>query len=69
MIFGNKSYREIIGELVGEASMCWDAPPEGIFDATRAEAIANKILDLMHVYAVSEFQKAIKIANQEREGK
>ena len=36
-----KSLRDVLGEAVGEASMCWSETPQGIFDSTKA----NKIVD------------------------
>lgn len=32
-----------IGEAIGEGSMCWDPIPTGVFDATRASAIVERV--------------------------
>lgn len=34
---------EKIGIVVGEASMCWSEVPKGVFDSTKAAAIAKRI--------------------------
>ena len=38
--------KEIIGQSIGEASMCWDEIPKGVFDSTRANKILNTLLKL-----------------------
>jgi DNA adenine methylase len=38
--------QEIIGQAIGEASMCWDEIPKGVFDSTRAKKILNNLLKL-----------------------
>lgn len=38
-----KTFREIVGESIGEASMCWSKTPEGVFDSTRASKLVDKI--------------------------
>jgi DNA adenine methylase len=38
--------KEIIGQSIGEASMCWDEIPKGVFDSTRASKILNNLLKL-----------------------
>ena len=37
---------EIIGQAIGEASMCWDETPKGVFDSSRAIKILNSLLKL-----------------------
>jgi hypothetical protein len=37
------TFREIVGEAIGEASMCWAPPPTGEFDSTRASALIDRI--------------------------
>lgn len=39
-----KTFKELVGECIGEASMCWSETPKGVFDSTRAEALMNKII-------------------------
>lgn len=39
-----KELRELIGEAIGEASMCWSETPKGVFDSTRAKKIADNLL-------------------------
>lgn len=41
----NKSFKEIVGEAIGEASMCWSEAPCGVFDSTRASALADKVVN------------------------
>ena len=38
--------QEIIGQSIGEASMCWDETPKGVFDSSRANKILNTLLKL-----------------------
>jgi len=38
------SFRQIVGESIGEASMCWSETPSGIFDSSRATRILGDIL-------------------------
>lgn len=37
-------FREIVGQAIGEASMCWSETPTGVFDSTRASLLVDKIL-------------------------
>ena len=37
------TFRELVGEAIGEASMCWASPPTGVFDSTRATALIDRI--------------------------
>jgi hypothetical protein len=39
-----KTLREIVGEAIGEASMCWSETPKGVFDSTRASDIVERIM-------------------------
>lgn len=38
-----KTFRELVGEAIGEASMCWSETPKGTFDSERASKLANEI--------------------------
>lgn len=38
-----KTLKQIIGEAVGEASMCWSERPTGVFDSERASRIVDKV--------------------------
>lgn len=41
----NDELRQIIGEALGEASMCWDPPPGGqVFDSERAVSIIDRVM-------------------------
>jgi ATP-dependent exoDNAse (exonuclease V) beta subunit len=37
--------KTIIGEAVGEASMCWSEIPKGIFESDKASKIVDKVLE------------------------
>lgn len=40
------TFRELVGEAIGEASMCWVPPPStAVFDSTRAQALIDRIVD------------------------
>ena len=50
MIFGWASdapVHEVVMEAVGAASMCWEPPPEGVFNSTRAEAIGEELIEFL----------------------
>lgn len=56
-----KTFREIVGEAIGEASMCWSKTPSGIFESTRASAIVNKIFDAFHLEAGMNVTRWVEI--------
>ena len=37
----------IIGEAIGEASMCWSEYPKGVFASDRAKGIVDQLLSLI----------------------
>lgn len=37
--------RRLIGEALGEASMCWSETPKGVFQSERAQAILEKLIE------------------------
>ena len=39
---GEKEIEKIIGQAIGEGSMCWDEPPIGIFDSAKASRITKE---------------------------
>lgn len=43
-----KSLETIIGEAIGEASMCWSETPKGIFDSVRASAIVDEVMSAIN---------------------
>lgn len=40
----NKSFREVVGETIGEASMCWSETPTGVFDSERAVKLVDRVM-------------------------
>jgi len=36
--------RERIGEIIGEASMCWSETPKGVFNSDRAKELVDEIM-------------------------
>lgn len=38
--------RERIGEIIGEASMCWSETPKGIFQSDKALKLVDELVDL-----------------------
>lgn len=42
-----KTINEIIGEALGEASMCWSEIPKGVFDSNRATRIMKRTVALI----------------------
>lgn len=36
--------RERIGEIIGEASMCWSETPKGIFNSDRAKELVDEVM-------------------------
>lgn len=49
--------RELIGTAIGEASLCWTAPPEGAFSSSKASEITDRltldVLDEVALYNVN----------------
>ena len=37
-------------EALGEASMCWEPRPEGVFDSTHAQKIGEKLMQEIEYY-------------------
>jgi len=37
--------REVIGQAAGEASLCWEPKPTGIFDASYASGIVDRTVN------------------------
>ena len=35
---------EMIGQAIGEASMCWEPIPTGVFDATKAKVVMDRLI-------------------------
>lgn len=38
-----KPFKQLVGESIGEASVCWDVLPSGIFNSTRAVEIVGEV--------------------------
>lgn len=41
----NTTFETLVGESIGEASMCWSETPTGVFESTKAKNIVDKILN------------------------
>lgn len=41
----SKNFKRIVGEAIGEASMCWSEIPKGVFDSEHASRIIDKIVE------------------------
>ena len=41
---------ELIYQAIGEASMCWDETPKGVFDSSNAERISEELLKNIQLY-------------------
>jgi len=39
--------REALGEIIGEASMCWSETPSGVFDDERAVDLIDRVMALV----------------------
>lgn len=46
--------RQKVGELVGEASMCWSELPGGVFETERAKRIVDDIMKLVAPETITE---------------
>jgi len=44
---GMKTPKEIIGELAGYASLCWQPRPTGVFDSTEASKAVDQALSAL----------------------
>lgn len=51
------SLREVIGQAIGEASMCWSETPKGIFNSTKAACIVDALC--VHINGSHKLQAAI----------
>lgn len=40
-----EQFRELVGEAIGEASVCWSETPNGEFDSAKAEELVDRICD------------------------
>jgi hypothetical protein len=49
--------KEIIAKAIGEASMCWDKTPKGIFDSNEAENIVKKVIQKIEIINFAEARK------------
>lgn len=59
-----KTFREIVGEAIGEASMCWSERPQGIFNSARASKIVDKIFDAFHLESSMGVTRWVDICKQ-----
>lgn len=50
--------KSIIGEKVGEASMCWEPSPNGVFDSERAAKIVDEVFESIRIRLGSALQEA-----------
>ena len=50
--------RRKIGEAIGEASVCWNELPVGVFDSTKASAIVDRIIADVTVKLASAEERA-----------
>jgi len=39
-----EAIRERIGQIIGEASMCWSETPKGVFESEKAKALVDEIM-------------------------
>ena len=55
--------REILGELAGYASMCWEPRPKGVFDSDEATKGVNQALSALSesILSVEEIEKAVPL--------
>jgi len=54
---------EILGELAGSASLCWQPRPTGVFDSTEATKFVTQALSALREYYRLEIEKAIDKLN------
>jgi hypothetical protein len=57
--------KQRIGEIIGEASMCWSDTPTGVFDSTKASSLIDEIMT--HIkYPLSEDKPRFKFVVKEK---
>lgn len=39
-----EALRQRIGEIIGEASMCWSEAPKGVFNSDKAKELVDEIM-------------------------
>lgn len=49
--------RESVMQALGEASMCWDHPPRGVFDSDRATSVGERLLQDLGKEAASHAEE------------
>lgn len=59
-----KEFDEMVGESIGNASMCWSEFPSGVFETTRALRIKNDIVSA-HLSQVEYLLNIIEQINKE----
>lgn len=40
--------REKIGEIIGEASMCWSETPTGVFESDKACTLIDRVMEIIY---------------------
>lgn len=54
------TFRELVGEAIGEASMCWEPRPAGMFESDRASKLIDRICEAVTQQADMTFQEHAK---------
>jgi len=54
-----KEFKTIVGEAIGEASMCWSETPSGTFESNQASLIVDKILEAHHAVLAEKLGLAL----------
>ena len=61
--------REILGIAVGEASMCWQPIPKGVFDSSNAIKVTDKLEQAIIEWAISRLPEKVEVdMNTSQEG-
>jgi len=60
----NKEIERIIGEAIGEGSMCWSKIPEGIFDSKNASRIVKETVSKIINMKMNKFKEARKLMHE-----
>ena len=54
-----ETIEEVIGQAIGEASMCWEEYPSSVFDSTKASKIVDRVVEYVKQAEINARNEAI----------
>ena len=59
-----KEIESRIGEIIGEASMCWSETPTGVFESTHANKLVAELTTLVEEARREAWEEAIRLSDE-----